>query len=771
MKIRVHQLAKELGLTPKELMARAKDRQITIKNSLSALEDNVVALLRASLKTKPVAPPAKTREPAPKSTKPPEPEHKKKIKEEKTVPDKEPPPEPVTIPLIDKSAKIEKEIRALRPSEIEHCSTQDVSDKEHKHGKIIRKTFFKKETHPPLHFPFVKPSAGSSAAISPPVMTMPKKIKTADRKIKLVPPVTVKDISEKLGIKANQIIKKLMDHNVMLTINERLNEEALILIGLEFNYEIELEPVPDLLSKLIKEAEEKSVNNQPRAPIVTLMGHVDHGKTSLLDKIRSANIAATEAGQITQHIGAYEVMVNNKKIVFLDTPGHRSFTAMRARGANVTDIVVLVVAADDGVMPQTEEAINHARAAKVPIVAAINKVDKPGVNLMKVKQQLSSLELIPEEWGGKTIFAEVSALTGQGINNLLEMLALQAEILELKANPEQKAYGTVLEAKLTGGQGVWATVLVQNGTLRVGDVITCGRAFGKVRSMFNSYLQSSIAGFPSSPVGITGLSEVPEAGERFYVVDDIQTAKEIAENYSAKHKTGLTEITPHISLETLYSRIQTDKLKELKIIIKTDVKGSLEVIRNLLNTIIGAEKVKLKIIHTGVGQITESDILLADASDAIIVGFHVSAEERARQIAQERRIEIKLYDIIYQLSDDIKLALEGLLEPEKIEVINGHLTVRNIFKISRTGIIAGCMMTDGKVARSDQVRVKRENQIIFEGKIESLKRFKDDVREVTEGFECGIKLNNFDNIRVGDQIESYSIEKKARNFETTTSST
>ncbi len=757
MKIRAHKLAKELGMSSKELIVRAKTLKITIKNSMSGLSEPDASRLREKVKGKPAAEPVKEKAPA-------KPVVKQKTPESKAPKKKEDVPESATVNLIHKLAKEEKTVRALRPSEMDHFSDEKAptdKEKERKHGRIIRKTFTRKGVSAMARRLAGKPTQKAPAPV--------KKETPADLKIHVAAPVTVKKASEKLGVKANLMIKKLMDHGIMVSINDTLDEDAIIFLGLEFNCEIEVEAEPDLIEKMIKEAETEEENTETRSPIITLMGHVDHGKTSLLDKFRSSKVVDTESGKITQHIGAYEVMVNDKKIVFLDTPGHESFTHMRARGARVTDIVVLVVAADDGVMPQTEEAINHARAAKVPIVVAINKVDKKDINLAKVKQQLANLDLIPEEWSGKTIFVEVSALTGQGVDNLLEMLVLQSEILELKTNSKRKAYGVVLEAKLTGGQGVFSTVLVQNGTLQVGDVISCGKSYGKVRAMYDTHLKNIRSAGPASAVGITGLPEVPEAGDRFYSVANLQMAKEISKNYANRQQTSRAANRPHITLETLYDRIQVDKIKEVKIILKADVKGSLEVIQNMLGAI-STEEVKLKIIHAGVGRINESDVILADASDAIIVGFHVGPEERARQVALERKVDIKQYDIIYQLADNIKLALEGLLEPEKLEVINGHLNVRNTFKISKLGTIAGCAVIDGKVERSNQIRVKRENKVIFEGKLTSLKRFKDDVREVAEGFECGVKLNNFDDIRVGDIIEAYFIEEKARKLETKTSS-
>ncbi|MEW6027264.1 MAG: translation initiation factor IF-2, partial [Planctomycetota bacterium] len=665
-------------------------------------------------------------------------------------------------PIIETLAKDtdDKDIRALHAKELDLYSKGAATEQTKGiHGKVIGmpSTFGRQKPFIKKTFFFKKKSAGhhQQQVVNKPV----------ERKVTVSGRMTLKELCEKMGIRANIIIKKLMEHNIMTGINDALSEDALVLIGLEFNYEIIFEKPKDIDSHLVHTTPDRPEDLKSRPPVVTFMGHVDHGKTSLMDKIRSANVAASEHGAITQHLGAYEAEINNKKIVFLDTPGHEAFTQMRSRGANVTDIVVLVVAADDGVMPQTEEAISHARAANLPIIVAINKVDKKEANLHKVRQQLSSMDLAPEDWGGKTIFAEVSALTGQGIDHLLEMILLQADMMELKANPNRRAYGTVMEAKLTESQGPMTTILVQNGTLKIGDVIFCGGAYGKVRSMLNSRSENIEETTPATVVRISGLSDLPMAGDKFYVVDSIQTASEMAQTFNERKKTALAGPQQHTTLENLYDKIATSQTKEIKVILKTDVQGSLEVITQLLNNF-AYKEARVKIIHRGVGQINESDVLLAHVSDAIIIGFNTSVEERAKPLVIDHGVEVKIYNVIYDIVENIKLALEGLLEPEKREVTVGKLTVKDLFKISRLGTIAGCMVTEGKIERSSLVRVYREKNVLYEGRLSSLKRFKDDVREVNTGFECGVKIDGFDNLNVGDVIEAFQIEKHLKKLTT-----
>jgi len=480
-----------------------------------------------------------------------------------------------------------------------------------------------------------------------------------------------------------------------------------------------------------------------------------------LDSIRKTKVAESEYGGITQHIGAYKVVLPRGEITFLDTPGHEAFTAMRARGAGVTDIVVLVIAADDGIMPQTQEAIDHARAAGVPIIVAINKVDKPQVDIDRVKKQLSGLNLIAEDWGGKTITVPVSAKTGQGIDNLLEMIILEAQMLELKANPSRLARGVVIEAKLTKGRGPVATLLVQNGTLHLGEVIIADKHYGKIKAMYNDRGQSVTGAPPSFPVEVSGLSRIPAVGEQFFVIEDEKLARELALKRQENERQQQIKAVKRISLEDLHSQIQEGKIKELKLILKADVQGSLEAIKETLSKLQSLE-IKWNIIHEGVGSINTSDVILAIASDALILGFHVDAEEGARELSAKEGVDIRTYNIIYELANDIKAALEGMLEPKLKRVFLGRVEIRKVFKLSRSGIVAGCFVTKGKVNRTASVSLVRNGEVIFEGKLSSLKRFKDDVREVQEGFDCGLTLSGFEDIREGDIVEAYEIEKIAR---------
>jgi len=527
---------------------------------------------------------------------------------------------------------------------------------------------------------------------------------------------------------------------------------------------VPMEKVEDKDTKtVLDESEEDLAKLKPRPPVVTMMGHVDHGKTSLLDAIRKTNVADKEAGQITQHIGAYGVEIPGKGYVtFLDTPGHKAFTAMRARGANVTDVVVLVVAADDGVMPQTIEAIDHAKAAGCPIVVAMNKSDLPTADPQRVMGGLQKLGLMPEEWGGKTICVKVSAKTGTGIEELLEMLLLEAEVLELKANPDRRAQGTVVEARLSKGQGSVAAVLVQNGTLRVGDLVVVGQFYGKVRALRNDRGKSVKEAGPSYAVEVLGLSGTPEAGEVFTVVSDEKVARKIAEKRSLELRERAIKgfHSKHLSLEDLYSQMKEGRVKELKLIIKADVQGSAEALTQSLEQI-SSDMIKIRVIHGGVGGINESDIMLAAASDAIVIGFHVKSDERAQVLMEQEGVDVRYYDIIYEALEDVRKAMEGLLEPTMKEVIEGRTEVRQVFQSSKVGAIGGAIVRKGKLARNHSIRVIRDNIVVFQGKLSSLKRFKDDVREVQEGYDCGVVVEGFGQLREGDILESYRVEKVA----------
>lgn len=651
MSIRVHALAKQLGITSKELLAKLKELKVKVKGHMSALDDETAQIVRQELK-----------------------------------------------------AEVKTE-----------------------------------------HLPTSTPGVAE------------KKLKELQVKI----PLTVKELSVRLSVKPSELIKRMMQMNIMATINQLLDEEAITKVTKEFGFK--LMRLPSLEEELLEIHQQEDVAKKllHRPPVVTMMGHVDHGKTSLLDLIRKTKVAAREAGGITQHIGAYEVKVDGKNITFLDTPGHEAFTAMRARGAHTTDIVVLVVAADDGIMPQTLEAIDHARAAEVPIVVAINKCDLPNINIAKVKTQLAQHNLLPEDMGGKTITVNVSAKTGQGIDELLEMLLLEAEMLQLKANPHRPAKGVVIESKLSRGTGPTATVLVQNGSLKLGDALICGDYYARIKSMVNDRRELVEEAGPSDPVEISGLSGPPEAGEPFYVVEDEKKARDFSfHRLEEKRLKGAAAIT-HISLEDLYQQIKEGKIKELNIVVKADVQGSLEALLQALrkNT---SEDVTIKFIHSAVGNVNVSDIVLAAASNAIVIGFHVGTESRAKILAEKEKVNISLYDVIYEATADIKSALEGMLEPHLKEVFLGKAQVRQIFKVSKIGNVAGCVVLAGKMIKDAHCRVVRDNEEVFRGKIRSLRKFKEDVKEVSAGSECGVAVANFNNTRAADILECFEIEKVAR---------
>ncbi|MCC6740361.1 MAG: translation initiation factor IF-2 [Planctomycetia bacterium] len=715
--------------------------------------------------------------PAPPAPKPAVKLHRPDTKGDVVITKGTPAPEGAT-PVAELETEEEK-VRILRPTEVkEYEKAQEEEARAKKLGlnkpPVPQTTVRRPGGGRPGMRPGMRPGGRStSIRVLEETIGRPKPAAPAppppDRQIEVPVPISVKDFCALVGIKAPLVIKKLLDHGKLVTINHALDADDTEMMALEFNRNIVVKKAKTQEEKHfddIAEAPDKPEDLVPRPPIVTIMGHVDHGKTSLLDRIRSANVAAGESGGITQHIGAYKVAAPQGSVVFLDTPGHEAFTAMRARGANVTDVVVIVVAADDGMMPQTEEAIAHARAAGATIIVALNKMDKKGANPMRVMQQVSGFDnaLTPEEWGGKTYYAKVSAITGEGVQDLLERLALETQILELKANPARPAVGAVLEARMTEGKGVTATLLVQNGTLRKGDVILAGRAWGRVRNMYDDHGAMLEEAPPATPVMVTGLSTVPDAGDKFHTFNDVTKARSIAEE--REHKVRETAILgrSHVKMENLFQSIESGKLREVRIILKTDVKGSVEVLKKSLEDI-STEEVRLRIIHSGVGTINESDIVLADASDALVLGFHVGAEERARTVATEKGVQIKLYEVIYHIVEEMKLALEGLLEPEKVETVTGHASVKQVFKISRSGNIAGCVVTDGKIERSSQVRVRRGGEVVHDGKLESLKRFKDDVKDVAEGFECGIRVANFESVQTGDVIEAYKIEEKARKLE------
>ncbi|MDO8661972.1 MAG: translation initiation factor IF-2 [Candidatus Omnitrophota bacterium] len=612
---------------------------------------------------------------------------------------------------------------------------------------------------PPVHVHALKPELREE--IKPEVKAVPAAVVVELKELELQLPITVKDLAIKLQEKPSIIIKYLMDAKIMAGINQVLDEPVAVKICEKYRCKIKKALNQEEIALSSHQAKDDPKNLKPRSPIVTFMGHVDHGKTSLLDAIRKTKVAEGEHGGITQHIGAYRVVLPSGEITFLDTPGHEAFTAMRSRGASITDIVVLVVAADDGIMPQTQEAIDHARAAGVSIIVAVNKIDKAGADIDMVKKQLAKLDLNPEDWGGKTITVPVSAKTGEGIDNLLEMIILEAQMLELKANPNRLARGIVIEAQMSKGRGPVSTLLVQNGTLHLNANIIVGNFYGKIRAMFNDHGQAVTSATPSVPVEVLGISGVPAAGEQFFAIADEKEAKELAAGRLEKEKQQQVKTVKHITLEDLHAQILAGKIKDLKLIIKADVQGSLEAIKETLSKL-NVSEIKLEFIHSGVGNINNSDVILAMASDALILGFNVEMDDLARELVNKEGVDVRTYNIIYELANDVKAAIEGMLTPKLKKTLLGRAEIRKVFKLSRSGIIAGCFVVKGKFTRNCVVDLVRNGQVIFEGKLSSLKRFKDDVREVAEGFECGMSIAGFDQVMEGDLIEGYEIEKIAR---------
>lgn len=588
-----------------------------------------------------------------------------------------------------------------------------------------------------------------------------EKIDNTPKKIIVRGNMTVGETAKLLHKDASEVIKKLIFLGVMATINQELDIDTILLLAGEFGVEVEVKiPVEEDRFETVEEVDNPA-DLLERPPVVTIMGHVDHGKTTLLDAIRSANVSSGEAGGITQHIGAYQVEINSKKITFLDTPGHEAFTAMRARGAQVTDMTIIVVAADDGVMPQTVEAINHAKAAGLPIIVAVNKIDKPDANPDKVKQELTEYELVPEEWGGDTIFVNVSAKQRMGLEDLLEMILLVAEVNEYKANPNKRARGTVIEAELDKGRGPVARILVQHGTLKVGDAFVAGNCFGRIRAMVNDKGRRLKEAGPSTPVEITGLTEVPGAGDPFMVFEDERKARSIADKRSITHRQSELNTNTRVTLDDLFQHIKDGEIKDLNVIIKGDVQGSVEALKGSLNKI-EVEGVRVKIIHSGAGAITESDVILAAASNAIVIGFNVRPDTQAKQTAEQEKVDVRLHRVIYNVIEEIEQAMKGMLDPVYKESIIGHAEVRNTFKVSKVGTIAGCMVTSGKISRNAEMRLIRDGIVIHEGKIDTLKRYKDDAKEVAQGYECGITLESYSDVKEGDVIEAFIMETVER---------
>ncbi len=756
--MRIYELAKKLGVPNKNILNELSKLGIEGKTHSSNIEPELAEKIEAVLgKAKITAPDVPTSRQA-RTEKPSRPAVKK-------MPQETP---PVTLPAEEKA---QTESAAPPAEEEEELKIPERYKKEMETEKIEK---FK--TKPGMQRAFqtirkIEPkrwhdqrSTKRTGGRSRPFTAEERKPHVqlvAPRKkiLKLQEGTTVKEFSELISVKLSDVIKKFMELGYMPTINQPVDSDAALLIAENFGVKIELAAIEE--DTIDTEEPEDVSLLLPRPPVITIMGHVDHGKTSLLDAIRETKVTESEAGGITQHIGAYKVNLTGKDIVFLDTPGHEAFTSMRARGAKVTDIVVLVVAADDSVMPQTIEAINHAKAANVPIVVAINKIDKPEANLSRVRNELAEHGIVSEEWGGQNIFVEVSAKKRIGIERLLEMILLQAEMMELKANPDKPARGTIVEAKLDRGRGPVATVLVQSGTLKVGDAFLAGTHAGKVRALIDDSGRRIAEVGPSSPVEVIGFSDVPTSGDIFTVVEDEKRARQVALVRQQKLKLAEIARAGKLTLDDLYAKIKEGEIRELFIIIKGDVQGSVEALKDALENI-SHPQVKVKVIHSSVGGINESDVMLAAASSAIIIGFNVRPELKAGQVAEKEGVDIRLYNVIYEAIEDVKKALEGLLEPTLKEKILGRAEVRQIFPISRIGTVAGCYVVDGAMIRSSEgIRVIRDNIVAYEGKIGSLKRFKEDVKEVQAGYECGIMIENFNDIKVGDILENYVIERIA----------
>ncbi|MBF0564646.1 MAG: translation initiation factor IF-2 [Nitrospirae bacterium] len=771
--IRVYELAKNIGVSNKELLLALTRMGAEGKTHSSGISPEQANKLKEEFKKKGIKPPAEKKPDGVQKSRPRTEAHKTAGKKPHAV--HEPPiQEPSSPPAITPSQP-QAAIDGTKPATKEFEDDIEILDRFKKKVDVEKVEKIKPKISMQRAFQSIRKVEQKKTFDTSPGKKVFKGGKfhhkvhqakpqhlpaTAPRRklIKIQEGATVSEFARIIGQKVSEVIKKFMDLGVMTTINQIIDLEAAILVAEAFG--IKVEPMLEEDHEL-EELEENEEEILPRPPVVTIMGHVDHGKTSLLDVLRKTKVTESEAGGITQHIGAYKVTLKGKEIVFLDTPGHEAFTAMRARGAKVTDIVVLVVAADDGVMPQTIEAINHANAASVPIVVAINKIDKPNADVGRVKQELAEHAVVPEDWGGKNIFVEVSAKKRIGLEDLLEMINLQAEMMELKANPNRRARGIIIEARMDRGRGAVATVLIQSGTLSAGDVFVTGTSFGKVRALVDDVgIKVKNAG-PSTPVEVIGFSEVPNAGELFMVVEDEKKARQIT--MARKQKAPLVQAATmkKLSLDELYAKIKEQEIKDLNLIIKADVQGSAEAIKSSLEGI-KHEAVKVRVIHTSMGGINESDVMLALASNAIIIGFNVRADSKAYKIAEREGVDLRFYNVIYDAIDDVKKALEGLLEPTLKETILGTAEVRQLFVISRIGTIAGCHVVDGVIQRSSEgIRVIRDNIVIYDGKILSLKRFKDDIKEALKGYECGILIENFNDVKVGDVLENYKIEKIA----------
>lgn len=804
-KVRVHELSKELGISSKQLLHFLNDLGANVRNHMSTIEDKFVEQARQSFpsqkqprfsqinNTKPVAKDGSISETKQTSASEAKPKQSRPIsKKTELTPDRGAKKESLTSKRVGEQSQSKRTVatrsqatsgtkpegspKAVKPKKAESNIKAKPSQKDANQTKPDNK--LSQKTHSQTNqkqFNKQRAKFGSGVARGPVARPTgkrqnsrggqrknvkpikPKGPITNVKSVKLPPSMTVKEFSQLIEVAAADVIKKLMGLGLLANINQEIDLDTMILLADEYNISASAAPTEE--EKLqVEEIEDAPESLLPRPPVVTVMGHVDHGKTSLLDAIRETNVTAQEAGGITQHIGAYQVELKERKITFLDTPGHAAFTAMRARGAQATDIAILVVAADDGVMPQTIEALNHAKDANVPIIVAINKMDKPGSNPDRIKQDLTEYGLVAEEWGGDTIFVPVSAKKREGIEQLLEMVLLVADMKDLRANPNRAAKGTIIEAKLDKGRGPVATVLIQAGTLEVGNAIIAGAAAGKVRVLVNEKGKKLKKAGPSTPVEVIGFDELPEAGDILYAINEETVARGLADKrMQLKRETELNK-NQKVTLDDLFTKIKEGEIKELKIVLKADVQGSVEATRQSLERL-SNDEVRVKVIHGGVGGIGEGDVMLASASNAVVIGFNVRPDPMAKRIAEKENVDIRLYRIIYEIIDDVKKAMEGMLAPEYKEVVVGRAEIRVIYKVPKVGNIAGCYILEGKINRNASVRLIRDNIVIHDGKIESLKRFKDDAREVGEGFECGIGLEKFNDIKEGDIIEAYAMEE------------
>lgn len=749
--IRVHELAKQINKDTKEIKKVLLEHGIEVKSHMSSIDEKAVEVVKKALGVV-EASAAKVEEKAK--------EVEKKIEKDKKPPKKEDKKShisqvynPQNSTKTDKKQNQNQNNNTNKNNRNGQNNNSNVNNKKKKNRNNNNNNNHKQENKNPN-----RPGAFQQPVKQAPVQE--DEVKT----ISIPEIVTIKELADKMKMQPSVLVKKLFMQGKMVTINQEIDFDAAEEIALEFDIIAEKQEKVDVLEELLKEDEEDDSKMVQRPPVVCVMGHVDHGKTSLLDAIRETNVIDREAGGITQHIGAYVVNANGQKITFLDTPGHEAFTAMRMRGAKSTDIAILVVAADDGVMPQTVEAINHAKAAGISIIVAINKIDKPSANIERVKQELSEYELVPEDWGGDTIFVPVSAHTKEGIDTLLEMILLTAEMSELRANPDRKARGVVIEAQLDKGRGPIATVLVQKGTLNVGEPVAVGSFYGKVRAMVDDKGRKLKQAGPSTPVEILGLNGVPNAGEIMVAMDNEKEARSFANTFISEGREKLLESSrakAKMSLDDLFDQIQAGDVKELNIIVKADVQGSVEAVRQSLEKL-SNDEVVVKIIHGGVGTINESDVILASASNAIIIGFNVRPDNTAKEISENEGVDIRLYRVIYQAIEDVEAAMKGLLDPVFEEKVIGHAEIRQIFKASGVGMIGGSYVLDGEFRRGCSVRITREGDQIFEGALASLKRFKDDVKEVRAGYECGLVFENFNDIKEGDIVEAYVMEEVPR---------